>query len=452
MMRVVVGVLDELNEHGLHVIARDAKAFPESKILPIKIQKSTYNISLDSYSARDLLPIDFSQALDRMMIAIKYEIEIHKLLKKEKENELSVEPKEEKHSKLFLLADEAAEFRHRQFEKIFRDKSNDYIEKLLSKLISFVTVLQMLVENFPEDQKIKHQCKHLIDVQMQIYPFYMQRLKDDKKVEIEEYEKKICTDTPVIIKHTLALLKQELISCTDEKTIKNIQCKLKDLIAIGARFLFLTNESVNDLANDADTELEQVCHSLTKERRAQGEALLAQFRAIVPPKMTIPQIIVDANEPRLLANDVIEIERKKIIVENHLQYLWNKIHKLKGADKSQIGKKPLAYDLITYVGDENIKSSRLLNKFNIFCRLKDNLEDASLNHAEKLSVFNHHLKENRAVLIAHRDHGIEESARSLGNFFTKYIAKHEIFSKSEAVVLALEESQYEDKKNALKIQ
>lgn len=437
MMRVVIGVLDELKEHDLRVLARDAQEFPESKIIPIMIKKNTYNISLKAYSATDLLPIYFSETLDKIMLAIKYDIEVHKQVKREQ----SVEHKEEIQSHLFILADEAAEFRHRQFEKILEDKSDAYIEILLSKLTSFITVLQTLVENFSEDQKIKHQCKHLIDISMQIFPFYIQRVKEDKKAEIEEYKKRICAEVPLIIKHTLALLNQEILNVTDPKSIENIKRKVSSLLSINARFLFLTDEKVSNLANDVDTELEQACRSLTGEKKKQGDALLQQFKNIIPPNINVDmrQETIDVNEPRLLASDAIELERKKIIIDHHLQYLWNRIHKLKGADKSKIGKPPIAYELITYVGDENIKNSRLLNKFNIFNALKANLEDANLHLAEKLSLFNHNLKEKRAVLIAHRDQGIEESARSIGDFFVKHIAKHKIFSKSEEAVLLLEE-------------
>jgi len=193
--------------------------------------------------------------------------------------------------------------------------------------------------------------------------------------------------------------------------------------------------SVLDSGNDADTEIEQACHSLTQERLTEGEVLLAKLRAIVPPKMEIPPVIIDVNEPRILASSVIEVERKKIIIDNHLQYLWNKIHKLKGADKSKIGKKPQFFDLITYVGDENINHSRLLKKFNIFNALKENLENKSLYPPEKLSIFHNNLKQHREALVTQRNAG---SIRSFSDFFARSLKKYEYFSKSEEVVLALE--------------
>lgn len=432
MMRAVLALIDELNEHDLRVLARDAKEFPESKIFPVKIKEKIYNISLDLCAPTDLLPIEFSQTLDRIMLAIKYDIEAYKLFKK---------TEQEEQGEVFILADEVAEYRHKQFEVILKDKNKAYIENLLSKLMSFVTVLQMLVENFPENQKIKHQCKHLIDIHMQVSPFYIQRLKTDKKLEIEEYEKKVCAEVPSIVKQMLALLKQEL-TCNTDKKIKNIiSHKLKALITIGAQFLFLTNENVSDIANDADTELGHAYRSLTGERKIQGELLLQTFKAIIPPNLdaTIQQKPIDENEPRLLARNVILVERKKIILNNHLQYLWNKIHKLKDADKSQIGKIPETFEVITYVGDEDTKKNHLMNKFNIFNELKGDLENRRLYQSEKLSIFNNNLKKNRDVLIDHRDNGIKKSARSVGDFFATWVGKHKILSKSEETILALEE-------------
>lgn len=143
----------------------------------------------------------------------------------------------------------------------------------------------------------------------------------------------------------------------------------------------------------------------------------------------------------LFAADAIEVERKKIIIDYYLQYLWNEIHKSEGFDHSKIGENPY-YEPILFVREGSVHYP-LVNQYNIVLQLKNDLDNTKLSPNERLSVFDNHLKIARPTLAENHN----DITLKFVELLEKVTFGHlKFFKENEKLVRKLEETPSQQKK------